>query len=447
MNGPEPSRRLRADLKAMLTDGLAFSFMVGIGECYLAPFALALGLGDVTAGLVATAPMLAGALLQLVSPAAVGWLRSHKRWVVFCAALQAASFLPLVAGAAAGGMPASALYLTATLYWGLGMATGPAWNTWAGSLVPRRLRARYFAGRARWCQLGLMIGLASGGLLLQLGERHEQPLAAYALVFGIASVARLLSARSLGRQSEARPVALGETRISPSAIRQHVRQGGHGRLLVYLLAFQSGVWIAAPFFTPYMLGPLGLDYLTFGALTGSAFLARIVALPALGRIAHRSGTRRVLRLGSLAIMPLPALWLVSDQLPWLLVLQLVGGAAWAAFDLATLLSFFEHIPAHGRTSVLSVYNVANALAIVVGSALGAVILDLLGGGPPAYAALLLTSSAARFASLALLRGLPDVVPVGERAPALRTLGLRPSAGALQRPVLPALPGPDDESGA
>ena len=82
-------RPIRADLNAMLRDGVAFSFMVGIGESYLAPFAMALGRSDVTAGLITTVPMLAGAVLQLATPAAVGVLSSHKRWVVLCAGLQA----------------------------------------------------------------------------------------------------------------------------------------------------------------------------------------------------------------------------------------------------------------------------------------------------------------------------------------------------------------------
>jgi MFS family permease len=438
---------VRSDLQAMLGDGFAFSFMVGIGESFLAPFALALGFGDATAGLVMTAPMLAGALLQLVTPAAVGRLGSHKRWVVLCAVLQAVSFLPLVAGALAGRMPIELLYLTVSLYWGLGMATSPAWNTWAGTLVPVSLRAGFFAQRARWSQASLLAGLAGGGLLLDLGARRGDSVGVYSLVFAAALLARGISALFLGLQSEPRPVPLGETRISPRAIRHHLRSGGHGRLLAFLLVFQSSVWIVAPYFTPYMLGPLGLDYLEFTALTGTAFLARILALPALGRLAHVGGTRRVLWLGSLGIVPIPALWLVSDSLVWLFALQLASGVAWAAFELAALLSFFEHIPLHSRTSVLTIYNLVYALAIVGGGAVGGLILELGSGAEASYVALMVVSTSARLLSLRMLRGVPNVLPSTAEPPPLRTLSVRPSAGALQRPVLSALPDEDvDEEG-
>ncbi len=433
MNPVDRRTRRRSDLRAMLGDGVAFSVMVGIGESYLAAFALSCGFGDIAAGLTATAPMLIGASLQLVSPSAVHWLGSHKRWVVLCASLQAASFLPLLMGALAGGISLLAFSLTVSLYWGLGMATGPAWNTWAGKLVPQALRSRYFARRSRWSQAALLAGLAAGGVILQEAGTRGVELNGYAIIFCLAFLARVTSATLLSQQSEERPVALGETRISPRAIRTHLQSGGHGRLLGFLLLFQSGVWIAAPYFTPYMLGPLGLDFVEFTALTGTAFAARILVLPAVGRLARRRGTLRLIQISSVAIVPLPALWLVSDSLTWLFALQMFGGAAWAAFELATLLSFFEHIPETARTSLLSAYNLAYALAIAIGTAIGALILQLGGEGVWAYGLLFAVSVAARFLSLGLLRGLPEVA-LEDRPPTLRTVGLRASSGGLQRPV-------------
>ncbi len=76
---------LRRDLAYVHTDAIAASVMVGTGETYIAAFALALGLGDIVAGIVASGPLLAGAVLQLISPWAVRRLGSHRRWVVWTA--------------------------------------------------------------------------------------------------------------------------------------------------------------------------------------------------------------------------------------------------------------------------------------------------------------------------------------------------------------------------
>jgi MFS family permease len=436
LTGPttRPSSQLRRDLRAMLGDGVSFSVMVGVGESYLPAFALALGHGDVTAGLVATVPMLAGALLQLASPAAVGVLDSHRRWIVLCAALQAICFAPLILAALTHEMDLVLLYLVASLYWGLGMSTVPAWTTWASSLVPKRLRPTFFANRARASQLALVLSLVGGGTILQLGKGREAEFEAYAVIFGIALGARGVSASFLYSQREPRSLEVGETSISPAVISKHVRTGGHGRLLFFLLTFQMGVSVASPYFTPFMLSELELSYLQFTVLMAAAFAARVLTLPALGRYVRRVGTKKVLWRAGLAISTLPIQWLVSDHFAWLLVLQLLSGTAWAAFELASLLSFFERIPPHGQTSVLTLYNLASASAIVLGSAAGGGLLRFFGEGPMGFAAIFVVSTLARALMLAFLRQVPDFEDPGPPPP-LRALSVRPSSGGEQRPVL------------
>jgi len=431
---PRPTSQLRRDLRGMLGDGVSSSVMVGVGESYLPAFALALGHGDVTAGLVATLPMLDGSLLQLASPAAVGLLDSHKRWIVLCTTLQALCFVPLVVSALAHGMDLVLLYAVASLYWGLGMAANPAWTTWASSLVPRRLRPAFFANRARASQLALVLALVGGGLILQLGKGRAAEFEAFAAIFAIALLARGISTAFLWSQREPRSLEVGETSISPAVISRHVRTGGHGRLLFFLLSFQLSVMIASPFFTPFMLAELELSYLEFTVLTAAAFGARVLTLPFLGRWVRRVGTNRALRTAGIAIATLPIQWLISDRFAWLFALQVLSGAAWAAFELASLLSFFERIPPHGQTSVLTLYNLANATAIVCGSALGATMLQAFDAGPTGFVAIFVGSTAVRAAMLLLLRRVPELEAPGPTPP-FRALSVRPSSGGEQRPVL------------
>ena len=140
---------------------------------------------------------------------------------------------------------------------------------------------------------------------------------------------------------------------------------------------------------------------------------------------------------------MPALWLVSDTLPWLFALQILGGVLWAAFELATLLSFFDQIPESARTSLLAVYNLAYGAAVALGTAVGGAILAYGGSTPLAYAAVMAVSAGSRLVSLRLLRQVTDVPPGEMPMPRMRTLGVRPSSGALQRPVVSALDAPED----
>lgn len=429
------------DLRAMVADAVAFSVMVGVGETYVPAFALAVGLGDVTAGLVATLPVLAGAVLQLATPRGVQWVGSYRRWVVACAVLQALVFLPLAAAALLGRISVGWLFAAMAAYWGFGMATGPAWNAWVSALVPNEERAPFFARRARWAQGALFAGILGGGLALDAVASREALPSAFALLFVVAGLARLVSARFLASQSEPPGLARGARSVGPAAIVGQLRGTDAGRFLAYLLGMQVAVQIASPYFTPFMLGPLELSYASFTVLTAVAFLARIVVLPALGRTAQRTGTRRLFRYGALAIIPLPPLWLVSDDLAYLIGLQVLAGAAWAALELAIVLVFFEGLAERERASILTGFNLVNTLAMATGALIGGALFRLVDDGW-AFTAVFAASSAARLLALSLLRGTPAAPPF-RRLPILRTLGVRPGGAVIVRPILPTVPGPEE----
>ncbi|MGH0032157.1 MAG: MFS transporter [Myxococcota bacterium] len=432
--------RTRRDLHSIVADGVSFSAMVGLGETYVPAFALAAGLGEVVAGLIATLPMLAGALFQLVTPWAVHRLRSYRRWVVLCAALQALSFLPLIAGALLGRIGLGWVAAATVAYWGFGMATSPAWNAWVTSLVPEPIRARFFASRTRAAHATLFVAILLGGLLLDRGRAASAEFAAFGLLFVAAMAARLLSAWFLSRQSEAPDLAAGHRALGPGAIARSIRDAGSGRVLAYLLGMHAAVNVAAPYFTPYMLGPLDLSYAEFMLLTAAAFLARLLVLPVLGSIAHVQGTRPILWWGAVGIVPLPVLWLVSDAFAYLFALQIFAGAAWAALEFATLLTFFEGIPEDDRTSVLSAFNLASAASIGFGALCGSLLFVSFDG--TAYAWIFCVSSAGRLLVLGVLRGIHPARRL--LAMRLRALAVRPSAGAIERPILASV---GEEEGA
>ncbi|MFH1265598.1 MAG: MFS transporter [Planctomycetota bacterium] len=421
----------------MCADGAAWSVMVGIGETYLPAFVLALSQSELACGLIATVPMISGAILQLVSPYAVRRLGSYRLWVVLCALVQAAAFVPLVVGGLAGTLPLAVVFVAASVYWGAGLATGPAWNAWVEALVPRRLRARFFARRTRLSQFGLLGGFVIGGLVLQAGTKLDTPLAAFALLFFVAAVSRLVSARYLGSQREPLPPGNGLRGLGVRELASSVRKNASARLLLFMLATQMAVSVAGPYFTPYMFVHLGLSYSGFVVLVCAASLAKILFLPAVGRIVQRWGANRILWMSGMIIAPIPALWLLYDGFAYLLVLQVLAGTAWAAYELAMLLLFFETIPNSKRLSILTVFNLAYALAIVAGSVVGGLILVTLGASREAYLAIFAASTIARAAALLLLVRMPKIT-LGSLLIATRSIALRPSMGTMDRPVLPSL---------
>ena len=429
--------RLRRNLRLSIIDGGCFSTMVGIGETYLSAFVLAVSGNQVASGLVTTVPQLAGALLQMVTPRAVGRINSHRRWVITCVACQALSFVPLTIAALTGYFPMIVIFALASLYWGAGMAAGSAWNTWMGRVIAPTLRANFFAIRTRVMQACTLAGVLAGGFILEYGEKQGHPVASYAVLFVGACIMRLISARMLVGMTE--PAVSDEHhRIMP--IREVMSHflSHDGRLLVYILAVQFGQQIAAPYFNPFLLKESSFNYWQYTLLLSAAYIGRSAAAPAWGRFARRLGTQRLLAAGGLGIIPLAALWLVSSSFWYLLALQFIAGACWSAFDLATMLLYLETIDADERTSVLTGMNLFNALAFVGGSILGGGLLSALGGGRQAYVVVFGLSTLVRLATIVLLIRLPryklSPVPI-----AADTMAVRPSAGSIERADLASLP--------
>jgi MFS family permease len=419
------------DLRASIGDAAACSVMIGVGETYFAAFALALGTGETFAGLVATLPQLAGAALHLATPFLLTRFRSYRRWVVLCVSLQAAALLSMPIAAWFSGSAAAAwVFVAAAAYWAASQASGPAWNTWMEEIVPRRLRSNFFACRSRASQICTLLAFAAGGIALQIGKANHWLLAAFAGIFVVGSASRFLSAWFLNQQSEP---ARGKNDARPISLRRIFSKAGGELglpLVVYLLAMQTAVQISGPYFAPYMLAHEELNYLSFMVLIGISFVGKVVALPLWGRVAHYAGARRLLWIGGTSIVPVAALWLGADlftgweieremrlgslvmpvtlsaEMTYLGVIQFVSGFVWAAYELAMLLMFFEAIPRQDRTSVLTIYNFGNAAALVVGSLIGAAILQLGHESHGAYMAIFGASSLVRLLTVPLLCRVP-----------------------------------------
>lgn len=422
-----PRAGLRRDLWISTADATAYSVMVGCGEHYIPAFALALGFGPVVTGLIASVPLLAGALLQLVTPLAVRRWGTNRGWVVATTAVQAASFLPLIWWALRGHARPWEMLVAVSVYWSAGMAGAPAWNAWMGTVVPERMRTPYFAHRSRLGQFAVLVGFVAAGLALEWGRRRGIALVTFAILFSVASGCRLVSTLCLAACRELRPpergpnspvrattgTASGALGAAAARLRRFSASPA-GTLVTYLWAVTFACQFSGAYFTPYMLKDRQFTYLSYMLVVAVSFLARALVLPALGRLGSRIGSVGLLWVGGLAITPLTLFWLVSADIPYLVGVQCVAGAAWAAYELAVVLLFFEAAPHRERAGVVTAYNLGHATAWVTGAATGGILLRSLGEDRQAYHAVFLASALLRLAAIPLLRRVH--LPPANRAP-------------------------------
>jgi MFS family permease len=308
---------------------------------------------------------------------------------------------------------------------------------------PDECASAIFARRTRISQASVFLGFLSAGILLQVasGHRdgdHDYLLWAYMGLFGVAGISRLISVWMLARHSEPAVISTKRKKNPLRASFRELTSGPGGKLLLYLVAVQAAVQMSGPYFTPFMFNTLELSYAQFVALIAIAFTARIFLLPVWGRYAHQVGAMRLLWVGAWGITPLSGFWVLSQNFWWLMFVQILAGAMWAAYELAFFLLFFESIAEEKRTGMLTLYNLVNTSAWVLGSLLGGLVLFAMNTSFAGYMTIFAASSVGRCLALLLLMRIPQFEVEADEI-GLRTISIRPNGASLDAPVLPSLP--------
>ncbi len=410
--GKTSQNQLPASLQVSLWDVAFYSLMVGLGETYLSAFVLTMGFSERASGLLITLPTLIGSVIQLLSALCVRLFGSQRKWVMISASIQATSLLGL--SALGLGLPLSdvakerAVFGLITAYWTFGLAAGPSWSSWIGSIVPDHCRTHFFAYRTRVAQLFTVVGLIVAGLALETRGPGELKLPIFALLFAVSALCRYISVGFLKQHPEGmiKPSIDARNLLKPDFWRWLAARRTF-TIIVFLFVTQIATNVSGPFFNAYMLKHLALDYEHYVALVSIAFATRVLSGGALQRLAHRLGSTTLTHLGAFLIVPIPALWVLTDSFGWLLLFQALTGFAWGCHELGVTLLYMEKQSHHERAGLMTITQLLNASAMFLGSWIGFL---MLGSGPTqafSYYSIFIASSCLRLLPIFALPLLGD----------------------------------------
>lgn len=391
-------------LAISLVDSFLYSLMVGAGESYLPAYVLSLGLSEWMAGMIATMPLLSGAFLQMLGTEALRTVKNHKVWVWCLAFLQASTFIPLIFFAMGSKPHFLTLFFVLTFYWGAGFSISPAWNYWMGNLVSQSKAQKFFSRRSRVSQIGLLLGLILGGVALHNNVHLGPFTSTFGLIFFVAFLSRVISSWLLSRKHY-------EHRWTAQATYLHIQESWtvfwsdkkKRNFFLSILPFQMAVFFSAPFVTPYMLAKLKMNYGQYMSAVASLMIGKILS-SIYFEWSKEFHYRKAFRWGLFVIAPAPFFWIFSDHFFYILMLQLISGAAYGFFEVGMALMFFQDLKSNEKIPFLTFYNMLNCLGLLLGSALGGIWLRVQHSELQAYYALFVVGAFLRiFASMLLLR--------------------------------------------
>jgi MFS family permease len=344
-------------------------------------FAFLLGARDPALGLLGALPVF-GNLGAYVGAALAPRMRGRKRTVAISSTLARVSWL-LIGAIPFAFVQRRDLGLAIFLFaWAVTNAlmslSGNLWTSWMADLCPPRIRGRYFSQRTKWTTIAGIVVPLLVSLLLDKGfggvpspdagesSLSERQAYGFALVFGISAVFGLVCYVLLSGQPE--PTRAPEAVPPPLDVAWFLEPFRDRRflaLLVFVAAFGATNGIAVPFWTPFMLQEMKLDYSFvngwFVVLQGTTMAA---SLPLWGRLTDRIGNRPAMALALCFICSHPFYYVcASSPDRWWLIIgdQLSSGLAWAGYNLA-IFNLVLALAPHDRREL---YLATNAVVIGV----------------------------------------------------------------------------------
>lgn len=364
---PQVDRSLHYSVR----DGVAWSLMFGAGESYLQAFAVFLKASTAQITLLSALPSLLGSIAQLASAWVAGYAVRRKTLIIVGVLLQSVAWLPIIALAFIPVDTSVALLIAAVvLYYIGGQFAAPPWSSLISDLVPERRRGRFFGRRTQFMSIMTFASLTAAGVALEFSEQRALAHWGFAGIFVIAVAARLYSLIQLMGMHE--PVArLAPFTLPPlRGLFERMLGSDFVRFALFVGFMNLAVAIASPFFTLYMLRDLKFSYLEFTAASAFYVLMQFAALKLWGRLSDVFGNLRVVQITCVVFPTLPLLWVLFPNFWAILVIQLIGGVAWAGFGLAAGNFLYDVVPPERRAAYSAVHQTISNTAVFGGALLG-----------------------------------------------------------------------------
>ena len=348
--------------------------MFGLGENYLSAMAVFMGFTALQISILNSLPQLVGAFAQLATHSLTKAFSSMKVFVVSLSLVQSFMWIVLIYIISQTSSYAVILSWSVT-YYAISSIIGPAWISWMGYLVPLRIRANYHANRNRIIHFIIFISILVGGLILKIFQ--DNMILGFSIMFGIGSFGRLISSYYLNKKNDK-----GDSSVnSDYSYRDILADKTKVIFIIYNTSIHFSVMFLGPLFTIYILRTMELSYFVLTLCMVSWWMGNVFSSRMWGRLSKRKGNLYLLKLSTVLMCILPALWIsvyyfgATGRVVVSLIINLMAGISFAAFGLSSFNILYDMCSKDEVIKFSSLINCLKGVGVFAGSVIAGMIVD------------------------------------------------------------------------
>jgi hypothetical protein len=212
--------------------------------------------------------------------------------------------------------------------------------------------------------------LIGGGLLLSWTEHLQATWVGFTILFLLAAVARGFAAHYLQRLDESDAPVTAHVNLR---LKDFVVAGRHEAFMRFLLFsgfMHISALLAGPFFALYLLRNLHLSYMEYSLWAAASVIGGFLTINGWGRISDLYGNRKLLMTTGFGLPVLPLLYLTTEDVWWLIMINGLAGMLWSGFSLGLQNIVYDLVKSEERAGAVAVSNGVIATSAFMGTMLG-----------------------------------------------------------------------------
>ena len=365
---------IRNNLKYSIVEGSFFAIMFGLSENYLSAMAVFMGFSALQISILNSFPQLVGAFAQLGTQSFAKLFKSVKTFVVSLAVVQSLMWLVLIYIISITNSYI-AILLWSVAYYTIASIIGPAWISWMGYLVPLRIRSNYHANRNRIIHSIIFISILLGGFILKVF--NDNMILGFMLMFAAGSIGRLLSSYFLAKKNNEDSLDLDKSYRFSYIVKDKTKTV----FIIYNTFIHFSVMFLGPLFTIYILRTMELSYFVLTLCMVSWWVGNVFSSRMWGRVAKKRGNLYLLKLTTILMCILPALWISvyyfdeNGRVLISLIINLLAGITFSGFGLSSFNIVYEISEKDEVIKFSSLLNCLKGIGVFVGSLIAGSIVD------------------------------------------------------------------------